>query len=158
MTLQLNETHNPALQSWVASANDGKTDFPIQNLPYGVFRRAGSHEHFRIGVAIGDQILDLALAQHLGIFASITNAALVHALSADSLNTLMSLPATVVSQLRLAISKALAEGAKSHNTISRHLDCAKRSGICIASPYWRLHRFLHIHPSRHFGRQIIPPR
>jgi fumarylacetoacetase len=111
MTLQLNETHNPALHSWVTSANGGKTDFPIQNLPYSIFRRAGSHEHFRIGVAIGDQILDLALAQHLGIFASITNAALVHALSADSLNNLMSLPATVVSQLRLAISKALTEGA-----------------------------------------------
>jgi len=44
-------------ESWVASANDPTSDFPIQNLPYGVFRH---QEKTRIGVAIGDQILDLA--------------------------------------------------------------------------------------------------
>ena len=55
----LDGTHAPELRSWVESANDAATDFPIQNLPFGVFRRAGSHEAFRVGVAIGDQILDL---------------------------------------------------------------------------------------------------
>jgi fumarylacetoacetase len=54
----LNDTHDPALRSWVASANDPGSDFPIQNLPYGVFRRAGSAEPWRVGVAIGDMILD----------------------------------------------------------------------------------------------------
>ena len=44
-----------AVKSWVESANDGQTDFPLENLPYGVFRHAHST---RIGVAIGDQILD----------------------------------------------------------------------------------------------------
>ena len=58
----LDDTHDPALRSWVASANDGATDFPIQNLPFGRFRRAGSQEPWRIGVAIGDQVLDLRLA------------------------------------------------------------------------------------------------
>ena len=58
-----NETHNPELRSWVASANAAGTDFPIQNLPLGVFRRYGSAEAFRVGVAIGDQILDLTAAQ-----------------------------------------------------------------------------------------------
>ncbi len=111
MTVQLNETHNPSLKSWVASANDGNTDFPIQNLPFGVFRRAGSHEHFRIGVAIGDQILDLHLAQQAGIFAEVTNSALANALAASSLNALMNLGNTVSSQVRLALSKALREGA-----------------------------------------------
>jgi fumarylacetoacetase len=48
------------LKSWVESANDPATDFPIQNLPFGVFRRKGSREAPRGGVAIGDQILDLA--------------------------------------------------------------------------------------------------
>ncbi|MGE3163107.1 MAG: fumarylacetoacetase, partial [Burkholderiales bacterium] len=52
--------NNPKLKSWVESANDPKSDFPIQNLPYGVFRRKGSDEPPRGGVAIGDQILDLA--------------------------------------------------------------------------------------------------
>ena len=48
----LNETHDPQLQSWVASANDGQTDFPIQNLPFAIFRRQGSKEAFRGGVAL----------------------------------------------------------------------------------------------------------
>ena len=56
----LNETHDPALTSWVASANTGLSDFPIQNLPFAVFRRQGTDEVFRGGVAIGDQIVDMA--------------------------------------------------------------------------------------------------
>ena len=56
--LQLNETHDPTLTSWVASANSANTDFPIQNLPFAVFRRQGAGEAFRGGVAIGDQIVD----------------------------------------------------------------------------------------------------
>ncbi len=56
----LNDTHDPNRRSWVESANQPGTDFPIQNLPFAVFRRAGSREAFRGGVAIGDQILDLA--------------------------------------------------------------------------------------------------
>ena len=54
----LNHTHDPAATSWLASAN-GHPDFPIQNLPMGVFRRRGSQQPFRGGVAIGDQVLDL---------------------------------------------------------------------------------------------------
>ena len=57
--MQLDETHDAALSSWVAAANDPATDFPIQNLPFGRFRRRGETK-FRIGVAIGDQVLDLA--------------------------------------------------------------------------------------------------
>ena len=63
----LNETHDPALRCWVASAKQERTDFPIQNLPLAVFRRAGSHEAFRGGVAIGDQIIDLAAAHAAGV-------------------------------------------------------------------------------------------
>lgn len=57
MTTTINETHDPSLKSWVASANTGTSDFPVQNLPYGTFRRKGTNESFRPGVAIGDQIL-----------------------------------------------------------------------------------------------------
>ena len=56
----MNATHDPKLKSWVESANDPASDFPIQNLPFGVFRKKGSKEARRGGVAIGDQILDLA--------------------------------------------------------------------------------------------------
>ncbi len=58
--MKLDETHDPQLTSWVASANRPDTDFPIQNLPFGIFRRRGGNEKPRGGVAIGDWILDLA--------------------------------------------------------------------------------------------------
>ncbi|MCC6319292.1 MAG: fumarylacetoacetase [Gemmatimonadaceae bacterium] len=60
-----NATHDPALRSWVESANDGATDFPVQNLPWGVFRdeRTG----WRVGVAIGDRVLDVAAAARAGV-------------------------------------------------------------------------------------------
>src|SRR4028118_2115381 len=59
MTYEINQTHDPNLKSWVESANDPNTDFPIQNLPFCVFRRAESYEDVRIGVAIGSFILDV---------------------------------------------------------------------------------------------------
>jgi len=52
------QLHMPS--SWLESANDPATDFPLANLPYGVFRRRGTKEAPRGGVAIGDQVLDLA--------------------------------------------------------------------------------------------------
>ena len=55
----INHTHNPAARSWLASAN-GHADFPIQNLPYAMFAESGKHLAWRAGVAIGDQVLDLA--------------------------------------------------------------------------------------------------
>jgi fumarylacetoacetase len=58
--MEPNPTHDAARTSWLDSANTPGTDFPIQNLPFAVFRRAGSAEAFRGGVAIGDQVIDLA--------------------------------------------------------------------------------------------------
>lgn len=54
----MNRTHDPSLTSWVESANSPDTDFPIQNLPFGVFSRRGEAER-RVGVAIGTQIVDV---------------------------------------------------------------------------------------------------
>lgn len=56
----VNETHDPTLQSWVASARRTDPDFPIQNLPYSVFRHQGGAEFWRGGAASGDVILDLS--------------------------------------------------------------------------------------------------
>ncbi len=113
MTLRnetLNETHDPALRSWVASANQPGSDFPIQNLPFAVFRRQGSAEALRGGVAIGDQILDLAAACAMGAFEG-DAAASAQAGSGDTLNPLMALGQPAWSALRLALSRALREGA-----------------------------------------------
>ena len=54
----MNQTHDPAQPSWIESANSPDTDFPSQNLPFGVFSREGEEER-RVGVAIGDQIVDV---------------------------------------------------------------------------------------------------
>src|ERR1700730_13612646 len=53
----VDKTHDPALTSWVESANKPAADFPIQNLPFGSFRQRGE-EQVRLGVAIGDMVLD----------------------------------------------------------------------------------------------------
>ena len=58
--MALNATHDPELKSWVETANEPGCDFPIQNLPFGIFRKRGSRQAPRGGVAIGDQILGLA--------------------------------------------------------------------------------------------------
>jgi len=49
--IELNETHQPELRSWVESANVTDSDFPIQNLPFAIFKRRGTGEKFRAGVA-----------------------------------------------------------------------------------------------------------
>ena len=110
MKTQLNETHNPALKSFVASANDGITDFPIQNLPFAVFRRSGSDEPFRGGVAIGDQILDLARLNRSRLLSG-DAAASCEAASATTLNALMAQGTAAASALRLALSRLLRAGA-----------------------------------------------
>ena len=102
----LNETHDPQLRSWVDSANTPGSDFPIQNLPFGVFRRAGSAEPFRVGVAIGDQILDLSAVHAAGVFTGSSEAA-ARTCCAPTLNAFMAQGATAWSALRLALSRAL---------------------------------------------------
>ena len=62
----LNHTHSPAATSWLASAN-GHPDFSIQNLPYAVFAEKGDYPRWRAGVAIGDQVLDLAALQNTNL-------------------------------------------------------------------------------------------
>jgi fumarylacetoacetase len=57
----IDATHDPVLQSWVESANRPDSDFPIQNLPYATFARKG-HEHTRLGIAIGEMVLDVGAA------------------------------------------------------------------------------------------------
>jgi fumarylacetoacetase len=91
----LNATHDPALRSWVASANVPGHDFPIQNLPFGSFC-IGLNEAPRIGVAIGDQILDLRATKLI---------------DTDDMNALMAAAAPERSALRAAISRGLAEGS-----------------------------------------------
>lgn len=101
----LNETHDPARRSWVASANDGATDFPIQNLPFGVFQRLGGVPQG--GVAIGDQIVDLRVAIALGLFEGEALVAAGAAAGSDLL-PLLTLGTGAASRLRARLSAILA--------------------------------------------------
>lgn len=58
MTYEINETHSPDLKSWVESANNPNTDFPIQNLPFCIFKRDEDLEE-KLGTVIGDFVIDL---------------------------------------------------------------------------------------------------
>ena len=102
----LDRTHEPSLSSWVESANDPRSDFPIQNLPFGVFRRRGSSSNARIGVAIGDSILDLAACVDRHLLGSL-DIALASSLREPTLNALMALGAEPVRELRSTVSHLL---------------------------------------------------
>jgi len=97
----LDATHDPKLRSWVASANAVGCDFPIQNLPFGRFRRAGTAESWRIGTAIGDRVLDLRAAGLIGT---------------EDMNVLMAAPPPQRRTLRAAISAGLREGSDKPST------------------------------------------
>jgi fumarylacetoacetase len=102
---QLNETHDPARKSWVESANARDSDFPIQNLPFGAFRRRGDKGPPRIGVAVGDQIFNVSAAASM-FGGEATKAA--EACAAPQLNELMTLGPAAWSALRLSLSRLLA--------------------------------------------------
>jgi len=109
------DTHNPALKSWVTSANVAGNDFPIQNLPLGRFRRrpadGATPEPTRCGVAIGDQVLDLKLAAETCPWPSDLDAVL-RPLAAGDLAGFMRLGRPAWKRLRAALSQALAAGSE----------------------------------------------
>lgn len=108
-TMNMDHTHDVRLRSWIPAAN-ADSDFPIQNLPHGIFRRAGTSEAWRGGVAIGDQILDLqaVIARDL-LPAEVMDCA--RKAAASTLNGFMAEPPSQRRALRTALSALLAYGA-----------------------------------------------
>jgi fumarylacetoacetase len=110
MPFQIDATHDPALTSWVASANLPGTDFPIQNLPLGRFRRRptgdAEPERWRAGVAIGDQVLDLKLAAERCPWPDAVHP-LLEPLADGDLAAFMAMGRKAWKSLRLALSQAL---------------------------------------------------
>lgn len=102
MMPSLNRTHDPARQSWLATAQAAETDFPLQNLPFGAFRPDATSAP-RLGVAIGDQILDLNATASASLLPEDTAAACLE----PSLNRLMSLGPRAWSALRARLSDLL---------------------------------------------------
>jgi fumarylacetoacetase len=103
----LDRTHDAGRRSFVASAN-GHADFPIQNLPLGIFSPAG--ETRRAGVAIGDMILDLRATLEAGLLSGVAAEA-VAATGDGTLGGLFALGAAPRQALRAQLSDLLAEGS-----------------------------------------------
>lgn len=99
-----NETHDPARTSWVESAN-GHDDFPVQNLPIGLFSPFDRDK--RVGIAIGDKILDLRACADAGLF----NGIIAPACRQPTVNMLLGLPALQKLGLRRRVSELLSDAA-----------------------------------------------
>jgi len=109
----MDETHDPDLRSWVESANDPDSDFPIQNLPFGIFTPTGV-ENPSIGIAIGDQIVDMAACYEHGL---VSNSPAAQACLGTWLNNLMALDPPEVELLRREVSALLSEEAEPRDEI-----------------------------------------
>ena len=113
--MSIDPTNDPALRSWVQTANLRGADFPIQNLPFGIFRRAGTREAPRVGVAIGAAILDIAACLAAGLFDDDSAArAAATACAMPTLNELMSRGPSARRALRQALSALLADSVAAH--------------------------------------------
>jgi fumarylacetoacetase len=114
----LNETHDPALRSWVASANEPGADFPIQNLPFGAFL-SPDDESERVGVAIGDQVIDLYASLEAGAFEAQGDDAreAARACAGPTLNPLMAMEPRFWSALRHALSRLLRESREDRKAL-----------------------------------------
>jgi fumarylacetoacetase len=125
----LDETHDPAARSWVESANAPGSDFPIQNLPFGSFRPQpadpdAAANDAKVGVAVGDFVLDLAGLRSEGLPGNAADAlAAAEASSAISLNALMALGSEPRRALRKRLFALLRDDASSRDrqSVSRHL-------------------------------------
>ncbi|WP_194722681.1 fumarylacetoacetase [Noviherbaspirillum malthae] len=150
---QLNATHDPARRSWVESANQAECDFPIQNLPFGIFNEGGVR---RAGVALGDKVIDLqALLSHGLLDGHAAIAA--HATASGRLNELMEMEKPFASALRAQLSdlfrsdgpSAMLSGARAHaETILLDMKSVSMEVPCSIGDYTDFLTSLH-HTERH---------
>ncbi len=113
MTGRLDESHDPERRSWVDTANDPDCEFPVQNLPFGMFRRKGEKRPPRPGVAIGNQVLDLAAVA-----------------SYESLSRLAAAGRPPWRALRTALSRALTDRRRAKR-IARYLTPMGRAELSL---------------------------
>jgi fumarylacetoacetase len=151
-----NETHDPMLRSWVHSANDRSLGFPVQNLPYCVFRRRGLPGPLRPGVGIGDRILDLAALAQAGPFTGEAARALAACTGTD-LNALMALDGPCWSALRLALSRALRSGSPLQDAIMPMLVPQSEAEFAVPARIGDYTDFyISLHHATAVGRQFRP--
>jgi fumarylacetoacetase len=153
------DTEDPRLTSWVEAANNRDTDFPIQNLPFGAFRRK-EDSGTSIGIAIGDQILDLRKSANDGLLDNLSTSVLEACLE-HSLNRLMALGAGHWRPLRQRVSDLLRQQSADidHNRrrvapmLSRMRDC--EMGLpCAIGDYTDF--YASVHHARNVGALFRP--
>jgi fumarylacetoacetase len=152
----IDETHDPALRSWVPSANDAGCDFPIQNLPFGRYRVSGSKEELRAGVAIGDQILDLSAAAEAAGWLPDESAVLA-LFSTGRLEPFMAAGSSARRTLRSALSRALREGSAQTDLLHGCLvpqSTAEMGLPCVIGDYTDF--YTGIHHATSVGKQFRP--
>ncbi|MDO7840780.1 fumarylacetoacetase [Sphingomonas immobilis] len=147
MTFLIDETHDAALRSWIESAN-GHLDFPIQNLPLGIFSSPDGRP--RPGVAIGDFILDLQK------IANLLPAVAARTLDGSTLNALFALPATERRALRHVLSRLLSRteySATIEPALLATVDCVMHPPAAIGD-YTDF--YVGIHHATNIGKQFRP--
>ena len=145
----IDETHDPARQSWVESAN-GHADFPIQNLPLGVF--SVGNDQPRIGLAIGDMILDLKGLSGAGLLDEHWSLAL----GLSTLNAWFAHGPKDARELRKRLSELLSNGAH-RPTVEKHLVRQSAAAMhlpCAIGDYTDF--YVGIHHATNVGRQFRP--
>jgi fumarylacetoacetase len=140
--MRLDDTHDPAAASWVESANAPGCDFPIQNLPFGIFKRRAQREPARGGVAIGDQILDLAA---LGVR------------TGPTLNGLAAMGRPAMRKLRRELFRMLSRKSRQMKRLQRHLVPMKQAELYVPVSIGDYSDFFTgIHHATNMGRMLRP--
>jgi fumarylacetoacetase len=156
MIYSVNATHDPALRSWVDSANAAGCSFPIQNLPFGVFTQGGSPDPPRGGVAIGDQILDVGAAARDGLLQGRTWGSGLICSSAD-LNGLMSMGPEAWTPLRARISQLLSVGSPERDKVQKHLTPMSEAEMLMPARIGDYSDFYaSIHHATNVGKMLRP--
>lgn len=145
----IDHTHDPAATSWVSGA-DRHDSFPVQNLPLGVFSTAAGGK--RIGVAIGDYVLDLRAVSG----AALLPASLAGALGGKTLNALFALPRDRRLALRHALFDLLTSAA-AREQVKPHLHHATDCRLHLPAEIGDYTDFyVGIHHATNIGRQFRP--
>jgi fumarylacetoacetase len=151
--IALDHTHNPKRQSFVLSAND-HPDFPIQNLPLGMFSPGGGEP--RAGVAIGDRILDLPAAVAAGLFEGQAREA-AQAASGATLNAFLALGAGPRQALRMRLSELLVQSSPEQHRVETCLHAASECTLHLPARIGDYTDFyVGIHHASNVGKQFRP--
>ena len=134
-----------AATSWVGGANGPSADFPLQNLPYGVFSLNG--EAPRCGVAIGDFVLDVAALEREGVIA-LPGGPL---LQEPRWNPVMAAGPEVWAALRSRLTALLSEGAAERGAAERHLVPLARAALHLP---FKVSEYTDIYAGKHHAVNV----